>query len=347
MRIKSLLILTSIVLVSGILPVFAEVTEIQLDSNFYLNGDSINVKGTVTEDSSGLVSIVIRDPADGFVLLSQAIIQSDNSFEKDITINNKFQVPGTHNATAFILNMTAGKTQSFNFDLFSLNSDIQQDKDLDFILTEMELDLQNDSEITNVILQPVQKDVEPPIVNNPQTKNPQIKLDESVSQIADFVDKTKRPEYYLDRYYSEPVYKSWFDRNYPNITIEEAVGFTSPPEQKIKSIESNARAEIIPEAEAISTEFDTSDLKNNSDLAQMGLAVGGLVVLFGAVYGIKRKVDNNTKHITLNKDLIRRKILSPIIDSNPLVIIKTRLAKGEISIEEYEKLKLKLENNSR
>jgi len=34
---------------------------------------------------------------------------------------------------------------------------------------------------------------------------------------------------------------------------------------------------------------------------------------------------------------------SPIIDSNPMGIIQARLAKGEITIREYEKLKQKLE----
>ena len=40
---------------------------------------------------------------------------------------------------------------------------------------------------------------------------------------APFVDPVKDPQYYIDRYYNEPAYKSWFDRNYPNLTIEEAV----------------------------------------------------------------------------------------------------------------------------
>ena len=45
--------------------------------------------------------------------------------------------------------------------------------------------------------------------------------------LANFVDPDKDPQYYLDRYYNESTYKSWFDRNYPDITIEDAVGITS------------------------------------------------------------------------------------------------------------------------
>ena len=43
---------------------------------------------------------------------------------------------------------------------------------------------------------------------------------------ADFVDISENPIHYIERYYSEPEYKSWFDKNYPNLTIEEAVGYT-------------------------------------------------------------------------------------------------------------------------
>lgn len=39
-----------------------------------------------------------------------------------------------------------------------------------------------------------------------------------------FVDPNKDPSHYISRYYKEKQYKEWFDRNYPNLTIEEAVG---------------------------------------------------------------------------------------------------------------------------
>ena len=163
-------------------------------------------------------------------------------------------------------------------------------------------------------------------------------------QIVDFVDPSKKPEYYLDRYYNEPNYQVWFDNNYPQITIEEAVGYTPPTKSEIETFQNIEGPKIIPEAEALST-LPLSSNSENSDVAQVALAFGGVAILFGAVYGIKKKVDVNSKHISLNKDIIRRKIISPIIDSNPIWIIQTRLAKGEISIEEYEKLKQKLDKN--
>jgi len=335
--------LMSIILLSGILPAFAEVTEIQLDKTTYLKGDIINVKGTVTKDASGLVTIVLRDPNDKFVLLSQAFIQTDDSFEKAIPINEKFQVLGAYNATAFVLNMTAGMTQSF--DLVGVITEGNVDSNHDLVLTgsEFEMVLKEESKTINPEFEPSPNDAKTQIEKEPKIETqPEILIDNK-SKIPDFVDKNKEPEYYLDRYYNEPVYQSWFDRNYPNLTIEEAIGYPMPKKPQVESIHDFVGTEIIPEAQASSIVASISESENNSDIAHMGLAIGGMVVLFGAVYGIKKKTDINSKHISLNRDTIRRKIFSPIIDSNPMGIIQARLAKGEITIREYEKLKQKLE----
>jgi hypothetical protein len=344
---KSLFFLTTIVLLSGILPAFAEVAELQLDKNYYIKGDSIIAQGTVSKDTSGLVTIVLRDPNDKFVLLSQALIQSDDSFEKAITINEKFQVLGTYNATAFVLNMTAGKTQSFDFDTSMTEKNPELDEGLLSDIEEFERVINEKSEIENTPIEEKLKVEENQIEKEYEIEIPQKDLAKNKSQIADFVDPNKKPEYYLDRYYNEPVYQSWFDKNYPKITIEEAVGYIIPTKSEIEFSQNIEEPKIIPEAEALSTVTSTSTSEDNADVAQVGLALGGLVILFGAVYGIKKKVDVNSKHISLNKDLIKRKIISPIIDSNPIGIIQTRLAKGEISIEEYEKLKQKLDKNSK
>jgi len=43
-------------------------------------------------------------------------------------------------------------------------------------------------------------------------------------KLSSFVDPKKDPQHYIDRYNKEKKYKAWFDKNYPNLTIEEAVG---------------------------------------------------------------------------------------------------------------------------
>lgn len=341
MKIKYLL-LSSLILVSGASPVFAEVTQIQLDQDSYEKGDSINVTGKVTEDSSGLVNIVLRDPEGKFVMLSQAIIHSNNSFEKTIPINEKFQILGTYNATSFITNVTAGKIQSF--DLVSSNNEEPKEETQFFDEAYLENTPEKTNQYESKIIElekPQEKFVES---NFADPKN--IGEIESNTQngsndkIADFVDLSKDPQYYLDRYYNEPRYKSWFDRNYPNLTIEEAVGYN--PQLDYLQEPKDTNSKIIQTAEASSIDTPVNTNGSNSDLAQIGLAIGGLAILLGAVYGIKRKVDSNSRHISLNKEIIKRKLISPILDSNPLNIIQTRLAKGEITVEEYETLREKL-----
>jgi len=299
-------------------PAFAEVASLQTNNESFYKGDEIEFSGTVEDGSTGLVTIVIRDLNDEFVLLTQAIIDDDNSFERKIKIENKFTENGNYNAIGFILSMTKGATT--NFDV-SLN----------------EIPITEDYEIDEIINQKI-------INNNPITVEPPIKPAEPLEIVSntynvDFVDPHKDPYHYVERYYSEPSYKSWFDRNYPGQTIEKFVGYTDDTYSIVPEIIDN---EIIPEAQASSIAQPTQNTTNNSDIAQISLSIAALGILFGAVYGVKRQVDSNSKQISLNKYTIRKKILNPILGLNPKEILQTRLAKGEITLEEYDKLKTKL-----
>ena len=47
--------------------------------------------------------------------------------------------------------------------------------------------------------------------------------------VASFVDSTKDPQSYVDRYNNEPTYKEWFDENYSQYSsIYEAIGLEEP-----------------------------------------------------------------------------------------------------------------------
>ncbi|MCH8833314.1 MAG: hypothetical protein IIA81_03375 [Thaumarchaeota archaeon] len=62
-------------------------------------------------------------------------------------------------------------------------------------------------------------------------------LPEQASEKArlSFVDESKDTQSYIDRYNNEPDYKDWFDENYPDYTIYEAVGVTEPVPRWIKN----------------------------------------------------------------------------------------------------------------
>jgi hypothetical protein len=297
---------------------FAEVTSLKTNDKLFYKEDQIEFSGIVEDDSTGLVTIVIRDHDEEFVLLTQAMINYDNTFEKSIKVENKFTESTTYSATGFILNMSKGITANFDVSLNGLP--IKQVK---------ESEIKKESTYAeSPILEPKN------IIEDNNTLT-------STSKV-NFVDITKNPLHYIERYYSEPDYKSWFDKNYPNMTIEEAVGYTDNTESLKSSVQNIINKEIIPEAQASSIVEPNIQNQDNSDIAQISLAIAGLGILFGAVYGVKRKVDNNSRQISINKDIIRKRIIRPIIGSNPKEIIQTRLAKGEITLEEYEKLKTEL-----
>jgi len=58
--------------------------------------------------------------------------------------------------------------------------------------------------------------------------------------IGSFVDATKDPQSYVDRYNNEPIYKEWFDENYLQYSsIYEAVGLEEPvTEQPVTEVQS-------------------------------------------------------------------------------------------------------------
>jgi|GEM_PF-2121401 len=324
-----LLFLATVFFVSSFSSVFAEVMDFQLDKEVYFPNDSILVEGSVTEESSGFVTIVVRDPDSKFLLLSQAIIQPDNKFQKEIPVDSKFQISGTYNATAFVLNMTDARFKSF--DILGIES-----QNTNEIVSEIENNI-NDS---NVNIGIIENNISESKLNESAFKFSELTYEntnpfiEQKSKIADFVDPTKNPQYYLDRYYNEPAYKSWFDRNYPDLTIEEATGYKIP-----KKVEFNPPqdTQIIPQAEA--SLLVSSEDEKNEDIGLTVLAVSGLGILFAAVYGIKKKSDSQTKLIPINKEMFKKRFSPLSSKTNLTKILQIRLAKGEITIDEYEGLK--------
>jgi hypothetical protein len=322
-----------ILVFSIITPAYGEVISLNIDKINYILGDEITFSGTVEEGASSLVSVVIRDHTNEFVMLTQALIKQDNTFQRSIDINQKFTKFGFYNATAFIFNMTG--SERVTFELFDEDSLPEVSQSKNSASNEFEINLQ-----------------EKIVVNEQNNLLPndtsQITSEKKDEKLADFIDPNKDPQHYLERYYNEPNYKDWFDRNYPDLTIEEAVGTSSNfiiTETIDKNLENIIPDEIIPDAEAISVVIDSlnSDSADSREAALFGLALGGLAVLFIAVYGIKKRVDTNLENISQNRESIKKKMFGSLFGRDPIDVVKNRLANGEITIVEYNQLKKALE----
>ena len=82
------------------------------------------------------------------------------------------------------------------------------------------------------------------------------KIDTSIKKTLDFVDTNKDPHEYIKRYLKESKYKDWFNRNYPNHTIYDAVGLSISDYLAIKR-------ELLPESETGQEEELNVEQKSN------------------------------------------------------------------------------------
>ena len=310
-------------------PAFAEVQSVKTDKTIYFKDEIITFSGTAEESDSGLVTLVIRQPGGEFVKLTQATIQPDNSYERSLLINNKFQVNGMYTVESFIQNMTGGNTTKFEFSIDGsrLPLTIPEDttSETETPVTQQVIESQPVVSQTNTVANFVEVDKDPQYYidryNNEvaykswfDTNYPNLTIEEAVglaqpeqeivkNTIPGFPDPAKSSQYYLDRYNTEPAYQEWFDRNFPNQSIYEVIGIESPQvaeQNPIPTIENEDP--LISKTEAPPVVVEASTVNINSELSQMLLALGGLGILFGAVYGVKRKVDTNSVQIVKNKN---------------------------------------------
>jgi len=96
-----------------------------------------------------------------------------------------------------------------------------------------------------VVEKPKKATAKEEIVEKPKEKPKKAPAKEELVEkpkLADFVDPKKGTQHYIDRYNKEKKYKAWFDKNYPNLTIEEAVGL-KPTKTKEKSKKAPAKEE--------------------------------------------------------------------------------------------------------
>jgi len=77
----------------------------------------------------------------------------------------------------------------------------------------------------------------------------------NVKKTLNFVDDKKDPHEYIRRYLLESKYKDWFNRNYPNHTIYDAVGLSMSDYLSIKR-------ELFPESETINEEESNKKKKS-------------------------------------------------------------------------------------
>ena len=105
----------------------------------------------------------------------------------------------------------------------------------DIVVKKGALEDREDVKITVTELVPMTQPEPTPVIEPEPISEPTPVIESKELGIASFVDPTKDPQSYVNRYNNEPKYKEWFDKTYPDMTIYDAVGLD---ELKIKEQES-------------------------------------------------------------------------------------------------------------
>ena len=90
----------------------------------------------------------------------------------------------------------------------------------------------------------------------------------------------EEPEHYVERYITEPEYKAWFDRNFPDYTIYEGIGITESQYQKI--VNDLTKPQPVAEQKTVTAQESSGGLVY---VLVAVVAVGGVI---GAVFFIKK-----------------------------------------------------------
>jgi len=97
----------------------------------------------------------------------------------------------------------------------------------------------------------------------------------------------EEPEHYVERYITEPEYKAWFDRNFPDYTIYEGIGITESQYQKIVNDLTKPQPAAVQET---TTAQETTTVKESGGNEIVYALVAAVVVggVIGAVFFIKK-----------------------------------------------------------
>ncbi|MBM2819810.1 MAG: hypothetical protein HW410_1492 [Nitrosarchaeum sp.] len=193
---KSILLLFSVLLVPiSFISVYGSVQNFSTDKSTYYDGDTILISGTVNYDPS-IPSVILQiiDPEEtGFAGIADISPKSDGSFFTKINVGG----PTWSSDGIYTLKVFYGG---------NLEKKITYQKSPSYTSSESTLK----STVSNTDKQH--------LTDKFFVENPKIR-------ITGFPSLDHSPQYYTDRYNNEPNYKSWFDSQFPNYSINDVVGY--------------------------------------------------------------------------------------------------------------------------
>ena len=308
-----------VIATSLIMPAYAEVKSLKTDKTFYIKGEKITFSGTVgATDAGDLVTIVIEDPNSTFVRLAQAYPDVDDKFQATVDTKTKFVSHGIYNATAFITNKAEGITINFDFSLDG-----------------------------SPVIHP-QTETEPDTSSPPETSTETQTSDnnENPSEQPDTSTETSDGGKSIQDKIKERIEmakKLKESQNNPPTTVPSANQTASSNSTATNDDSKNTNTDSTTEEKSdISGVATAQDLGSNLYVI-IGLVGGGAVA--AGVYVAKVMPRHRTVSESDYSPVKKTESGKPSLaeEDYAMMILKNRLAKGEISVEEFNERKRALQ----
>ncbi|MCV0409703.1 hypothetical protein [Nitrosopumilus sp.] len=187
----------------GLTSTHATVNNFTTDKTLYYLGDSMRISGNVDVDPAipTIIVQIITPSGSGLAHIDSIIPKSDGTFTKTIHTGG----PTWNENGEYVIKISYGGNLEKSIDYENTSSSSQSTV----------------SQSNPLPPSPEQKsdDVSDDVSDVSFTENPKMR-------ILGFPAFDKSPQYYIDRYNTEPQYRSWFDSQFPFYEIYDVVGYS-------------------------------------------------------------------------------------------------------------------------
>ena len=236
--------------------------ELSLDKSSYGKGDTITVSGKTTiatpsgSSPADPVTIRVIAPAGKLIDVSRATIGSNGEFSTTFQVTNKWRDSGNYLVKAFLGSYILEKSLSYQngaapvaapttapVDTISVDNNADnRDSNTDTLLEPSTTTTTTTPNTPSAQTAQQQQEQQPPTPttspssssSSSSSQTPSDTSEASPPKLASFVEAGVDPQQYVDRYNTDPAYKTWFDENFASEfgSIYKAVGL-SPPDMGV------------------------------------------------------------------------------------------------------------------
>jgi hypothetical protein len=311
-----------LIIISFAVPAYAEVTSLKTDKTLYKKNvdTTMTFIGTAAEgDINQIVTIVIYGPTDNFVKPAHSgYVGADKTFEVKIGEKDFASISshGTYKATAFMKQKTAGVTITFDYSVDG--SPIQPTT-------------QPSTQPTTTPTSPTTSPTTTPTQSTDDSDGKSIQ--EKIQERIEAAKKQQTPT-------TDSTEKSIEER------IQERID--AAKNQGTKTNTTGSTGGVKPTGNTTKEKPDSTGSDNpvslDANILFIALGVGAAAAVAIAVYSMKLKPKLLAREVSDNVSTEPQPTDSSHEEDYALMILKNRLAKGEISVEEFNRLKQALQD---